>query len=311
MAILPRTLLTQPAPAAVAAVSLFGLTVLGTTAMQVVQSERVTAEYESPCAEVSESQGMQQFWSEASWLRYVYCFDQHNDSSGVVIAASEGLERYPQSERLYNVKAYHQIELHQYRSAVDTLKTGLGVVGQPTNGVMENNLAWSYLWVGEGDEEKSRRLYQASLDREPYACETIHTGLFVEFETARNSAGVARAEALMNFQSLRNRYQSCENRDAKWGTVVESAGASVLYGEVEAMMNTPFDGKPDATMRAAAQSLRRHHSTASAGMLCSEAMPFDDLRRQCIQQVKASSVSRVKRAMAREPSERTGPGTIW
>jgi tetratricopeptide (TPR) repeat protein len=282
MAILPRTLLTQPAPAAVAAVTLFGLTVLGTTAHQTMQqTEDVT--YRSACAELADSLGDRASWSELSWARYARCFEAEHAPRMAITAAADGLTWHPYSEQLFNIKGYNEIQIGEHEAAAQTLELGLERV-QPTNGVMENNLAWTYLYLGDGGDEDARRLYQNSLEREPGVCESLHTGLFVEFEIARNTEhGIARAEALKNFQSLRNRYVACENRDTEWNTMIEAVGASVLYSEMETMLDSAFrDAGAQDAMREAVQTMRSHHPQASIAVVCDEAMPLADLRDECV-----------------------------
>jgi hypothetical protein len=113
--------------------------------------------------------------------------------------------------------------------------------------------------------------------------------LFVEFEIARSSKGLQRADWLRNFQSLRMRYQDCANRDTEWFTAVESVGASVLYNEVELLMDTSWDQRGlDLTIRETATMLRDKHPSASVCVLCSEAMPLRDLREECVTQLQRS-----------------------
>lgn len=286
MAVLPRTLLTQPAPAAVAAVSLFGFTIIGISAQQHLDKQQLDMAYTAPCEQLDEELGPRQFWQHNDYVRYASCFEDAADSRGVIAVATEGLAQYPKSQLLYNLKGYHAIELHEFDVAISTLEDGLLQVPEQTSGVMENNLAWAYLWEDEGGTDRARSLYQASLDRES-SCETLHTGLFVEFEFARSSSGIAQAEALRNFQSLRTRYQECENRDARWNTAVEAAGAAVLYAEAEQLMGSPWDQRGlGLTMRITAANLRRHHVSASVALLCSEAMPLRDLRPACVEDVQ-------------------------
>ncbi len=289
MAILPRTLLTQPAPAAVAAVALLGFTLLGMTAHEQLQREQLHATYVSPCADLEAELGARPYWQEVEYVRYAYCLGEHQDDRGAVDVASEGLQRYPGSGALYHLKGYHEIGLREFSAAVETLEAGLRAVPNPKSGVMENNLAWSYLWTGEGGTERARALYKTSLARDPYVCEALHTGLFVEFEIARSSEGIAQAEAWRNFQSLRNRYQDCENRDAGWETAAETASAAVLFAESERLMATVWDQQGlGLTMRLTAINLRRNFPAASVAAMCRDAMPLTDLREVCIDEVQGA-----------------------
>lgn len=280
MAILPRTILTQPSPAAVASVALFGLTIMGTSAWKTAEKKQAMSAYESPCSAVEDQLGMRQLWEESSWIRYAYCFEQQNDSPAAAAIAEAGLAHYPKSETLYNIAGYNLLEAREHHEAVDVLERGIRAVETPTNGIMENNLAWAYLWVGDGGDTKARGLYQQSLDRQPL-CETLHTGMFVEYEIARSHDGIERAEALRNLQSLRNRYQPCENRDGDYMTVVESIGAAVIYARVESMLGQGWDDRTDHTLRGAARSIKQRYPATSVQLLCDEAMPQRDLRDDC------------------------------
>lgn len=295
MAILPRTLLTQPAAAAVGAVALFGFTIVGLAAHEQHERQQLRQQYSAPCLSVEKQLGAQQHWRELDYVRYASCFEDQGDSARVIEVASDGLTSFPHSQMLYNLKGYHAIELHEFDLAVQTLEQGLREVPEQTNGVMENNLAWAYLWVGQGDTDTARALYQASLTHGPASCETLHTGLFVEFETARNTSGVEQAEALRNFQSLRTRYQACENRDTQWSTTVETAGAAVLYEQTERLLGSTWDQRgQQMTMLAVATSLRSRHSGAPVGSLCQQALPLRDLRASCEDDV-ADALSAIRR----------------
>jgi hypothetical protein len=287
MAILPRTLLTQPAPAAVAAVSLLGFTILGMSANDSFTRSELHRSYAAPCAAVEADLGARQYWQESDYIRYASCFEQHHDARGSIEVSRQGLQRFPTSQILYNLKGYNEIGLREFDDAVETLETGIQLVGEPTNGVMENNLAWAYLWTGDGGTEHARALYETSLSREPYVCEALHTGLFIEFEIARNSSGIAQADALRNFQSLRTRYTDCENRDGSWDTAVETTGAAVLFSEAERLLDTAWDQQGlGLTMRVTAKILTVNHPSASVTSLCNDAMPLGDLRDECVDEVQ-------------------------
>lgn len=280
MAITPRILFTQPASAAVAAITLFGLSVLATATVHDLRREEALRPYASPCSDLREQMGPKSMWSEAGWVRYAYCFDANNDSPAAATVALDGLQEYPHSETLYNIAGYHLIEMGSYRAAVTTLERGLRTIGTPSNGVMENNLAWAYLWIGEGSSDAARGLVLASLSRDPQVCETIHTGLFVEFERARSTVGLDRAEALKSYQMLRNRYTACEHREETWENLIETTGAAVLDVEVESMLDTGFRAeRTNETLRVAADRLDDYGSLASP--LCAKAIPMSDLRDDC------------------------------
>jgi tetratricopeptide (TPR) repeat protein len=206
MAITARTILTQPAAIAVAAVTLLGMTVLG-SALYSSSSCATSMQNRDPCDRPLLTQN-ENSWSEADWISYVSCFEARRDARGTVKAASLALDHQPQSEILWNVKAYNQIELGHYRPAVETLRTALERV-EPTTGTMENNLAWAGLYVGM-DVEEARDLYVSALEKTPQSCEMIHTGLFVEFQRAQTEDRYVRFWSLKKYKQLR--YNNSNNR---------------------------------------------------------------------------------------------------
>lgn len=279
MAIFPRTVLAQPAAAAVATVALFGFTVIGLAAYQASQGPQVYQNYEHPCSALAHSTpGPTSAWSEGDWVRLTECFVGVDDMVGALEIATEGVMRYPRSEMLINLKGYHQIGLGSYEEAIDTLETGLHVVGHPRSGVMENNLAWAYLYTGDGAEPRTRALYQRALVRSPDVCELIHTGLFVEFEHANGTTSVLdRSAALIRFAELRQQYSSCMMRDGTQNTGVEAIGVSVLYNELLRAHNWEVATMRGITLQSAAQAT----AEMSTAELCTEAMPIARLRGEC------------------------------
>lgn len=282
MAILPRTVLAQPAAAAVATVALFGFTVIGLAAHSTVKR---AAPYDAhPCAELAaQTPGTPSSWSEYDWVRLTECFVAADDVHGALKIASEGVVHHPTSEALVNLKGYHEIGVGSYYEAIDTLEQGLNYIN-PRSGVLENNLAWAYLYVGEGDAARTRELYQRALMRSPGQCELIHTGLFVEFEQAANAGTLARSAALIRFSELQTQYSSCMMRDSDADTGVEAIGVAVLYGELLR------DFSWDATMMRSLTTKRAVEVTAgmSAGEVCTEAMPIERLRTTCVELVQAT-----------------------
>lgn len=307
MAITPRTILTSAAPATVAVVSLYFFTVLGTSLFTcmtnsdddrvevVTFSEPSSADTEdlyrsSACDHVAERFGVDKSdWSEFAWVNFAYCFDQESDSKMVINTAREGLNHHPRSEVLYNLKGYHQIVLEKHVEAIDTLRRGMDNVSHHRNGVMSNNLAWAGLWAPrEMHLDEARHLYVRSLAMSPNSCETIHTGLFVEFAQAnQGSNALERYEALKRFGDLRNRYNRCLDRleDGKWLTVVEIVGAAVLFDNVD---NTANSNEVHPLMRSATSTLVAEHPDASIDQLCREAMPLAEFHHDCVESVEDS-----------------------
>lgn len=278
MAITPRTIFTQPAPAAVLGVALFGLTVLGTHLWD-VDRHVVPAPTDAPCADLAQEQGDQRSWGAAQWARYATCLDHAGRWSEARRAAARGQLHYPSSEALINIEAYAYLRMDRPGEAVAVLDAGLDRVGSPTNAIMENNLAWALLWDTNPDLERARHLYRRALDREPQLCEALHTGLTVEFGIATSTDGMQRAEALKEYTSLRHRYQACENRDREWSTTVETAGTAVMDSQIETWL-APTQ-RSNETLRTVATTIRSTYGPRVTGVLCYEAFPLVDVRAHC------------------------------
>ncbi len=309
MAITPRTILTSAAPATVAVVSLYFFTVLGTAAFTCLTNtddtsvdstpvtqadDEKTVYYSNACDHVSERFGDDRSqWSEFAWINYTYCYDQKGLSNLAIQTAGQGLEHYPRSETLYNLKGYHQIVTEEHAEAIDTLRRGMESVSHHRNGVMSNNLAWAGLWEPRKmDLNEARTLYIHSLALSPNVCETLHTGLFVEYAIASQSQGLERFDALERFSELRNRYNRCLDRieDGEWMTVVEIAGAAVLFDSID---NPDNSDAVHPLMRTATSALISDHGHASIDEVCQEAMPLADLHHQCVDAIKDSMVAQV------------------
>ncbi len=301
MAITPRTILTSAAPATVAVVSLYFFTVLGTAAFTcmtkgdnvqdipiVMTGEHHQVYTSTACNHVADQfESDRSLWSEYAWANYTYCYDQNDQSEMVVRSAAEGLKYHPQSEILYNLKGVHQILLEDYAGAIDTLSDGMDNVEFHRSGQMANNLAWAGLWEPRLMRlDEARSLYIEALARSPYACELVHTGLFVEFAIASQSHGLDRYDSLKRFNDLRNRYNRCLDRleDGDWMTVVEIVGAAVLFDNIDSAHVD--DVQP--LMRSAVRVLQREHGDVSIDDVCSEAMPLADFHHQCVDAVTSA-----------------------
>ncbi len=280
MALSPRTLVNNPAAAAVAAVTIFGLTVMATSLNSKVQdckrsSETPSYVYEVPCASVADQLGDRATWSELEWLTYVACFEARNDSRMLVGVTSEALLHYPQSETFWNIKAYHQMVLGDYRAAGHTLRAGMRII-EPTTGTMENNLAWASLWTGDMTNAEMRLLYASSLEREPRLCETLHTGLMVEYKIAAETSSYERAEALKRIERLRQRYERCDRRSVSspWDLMVEQAGAALVFEGYEDMLyGSHLNEDTRLQFRQLEHQWTRSFPGASVDAMCSEAIP--------------------------------------
>jgi len=324
MAITPRTIFSSAAPATVAAVSLLAFTAVGTVAyMSAQQCDRSEKGLEKPanaaatgCEDLSEALGSDRSqWTERDWVQYANCFKRQKNARAAIEAASEGLRHHPNSAPLYNIKGYHEITLERHTNAIDTLRTGLSRADTPYTGVLENNLAWAGLWAPrELSLEKARGLYRRALDKEPNVCAYLHTGLWVEYATARQASGVDRFQALKKFEDLRTRYASCLDRldQANWKTVAEIAGASVMYSDLAgdaAGVETESESQPSGRelLDRVARTLKQNYSGVGVDGLCRDAMPVSTTHQTCVEQLNRA-MRRVEEDDGAESGESAGIG---
>lgn len=301
MAITPRTIMTTPATAAIAAASLFALTAAGMYAFNACGSscsglrtnEIVTFEnidQTDACDTMASRMGDRASWSEFDWFQYASCYDQLRDSPRAVEAASEGISFYPASEALYNLKGYHLIVMRDHTRAVETLEEGMRQVGYPTSGTMPNNLAWAGLWVPrELKVDRARELYRLSLALDRNVCESLHTGMWVEHTIAAQSQGVQRADALRTLANLRQQYEPCRTRyqSGDWTQLMEVLGAEVLYADIDEQTGD-INTSDLQVMQGISQALRNNHRGASIDSICREAVPTDTAHHRCVELVHAS-----------------------
>ncbi len=306
MAITPRTILSSPAPATVAVVSLYLFTVVGTAAYTSLMKGDCALSSSPPAATACESAAVSQFgdqaeWSEFAWVQYAYCYDSLEDSRQAIRAADEGLQDYPTSQLLYNLKGYHQIVLGEHSDAIDTLREGMERVEHQQNGVMANNLAWAGLFEPRQMRlEEARELYLQSLARSPRVCESLHTGLFVEFAAASRTHGLDRYDALRRFTSLRSQYEGCLHRLERgdWMTTVEIVGAAAVFDDVD----NPNPENVSSLLQRSTRVLMTNFPEKSATEVCDEAMPMPDFYHQCVEAVQRGM--RANRLADRNHAER-------
>jgi hypothetical protein len=300
MAITPRTIFTNPASAALTAASLFAMTAAGMYAFTTCQSSCSYQEVEpvqvqeltSTCDFVRDSLAASQAtWSEADWFKYASCYDEQGNSKRVVEVSTRGLRYHPGSEALYHMKGYHQIGRKQYTPAVPTLEDGMRRVGAPSSGTMANNLAWAGLWAPrEMTRERARRLYKLSLRYEPNVCETLHTGLWVEYAMAKENTGLVRAEAMRNFNALKRHYTACTDRymSGKWDSLIEVLGAAVVIQDLDNELNRDSNyvvrncNKKTKLIEKVSKELRKRYRGASIDALCRESVPVASAHHTCV-----------------------------
>lgn len=293
MAIAPRTIIRNPALLALTSLAATAVAAGGLFVMVFTCSKAPTHHtvYEAQtCTYVVDSQD-QNVWSEFDFVNVVSCFDDQDDHVAALNTARTGLQRYPTSEVLWNLRGYQEIELQDYEAAVATLRTGLTRV-TPTNGVMENNLAWAGLWASRTmDLREARRHYTASLERDGASCEALHTGLWTEYAIAASQSDMERKNAMQRYDALRVRYSGCEQRldPSNLDTVEEVLGAATIDFEMSRLEAGTRGPQVWAAARSSANLARQAVNTAnSAGVqdieaLCAAATPIPSAQHACMQ----------------------------
>lgn len=230
--------------------------------------------------------------SEQQWIYDVKNASIANRFESAISIASQGLIDYPRSEALANLKAIHEIELRRFKSAVITLERARRVV-TITDGTLDNNLAWAGLWTGM-NRDRLQNLYIAALMMENKSktksknkCETIHTGMWVEYVVASENTGATRLRAIDNFDSLRRAYDGCERRKVtnkdEYG--YELVGAGLIEREMRGfMLHHP------SKFRSRLFELGRKKISWSITpkTICENASPLMSLRSQCEQEIRRS-----------------------
>lgn len=310
MAITPRTVFSNPATAAMTVASVLAVSAIGVYAMSScakysgckMRAKQVAVKriaQDSPCDHIRQSNGPDKsHWSEYGWFQYASCFADQNNSRHVVEVSSQALSYYPRSEAIFNLKGYHLVQLREYTEAVHTLRLGIERVGRPTSGTMANNLAWAGLWAPrEMKLTEARSHYKAALAVEPGVCETIHTGMWVEYGVVKHGEGFERLEALRQFNRLSEQYTACHDRykDGSFNSMVEVLGAAVLISE---MTDGPSldNVAPDVRLlNEVTSELRQRYKGTSIDYLCRESIPLATAHHTCTE-ILSSSVKNQQRA---------------
>ncbi len=225
--------------------------------------------------------------TEAQWVQVISPMADHRLA---VVKSKQALAQHPRSEILSNLKAIHEIEARRFHDAVLTLQKAKTVIS-PTTGTMDNNLAWAGLWTGQNRTEL-QRLYSAALRFDSADCNVIHTGMWVEYALAAESAGATRERSLLRYRALRHKYEGCEFRAdnrAPNEFAYEVIGAGVLDQEISKL----------ATNRRGTSRLVQAGVNKATNLnpvqLCAKASPILSLRKQCEQAVRVAASSNVIR----------------
>lgn len=182
---------------------------------------------------IRQNGSVESMWSVADWSLMASCFEAQENNALAERTAARGLAYHPRSETLHNTRGYNLIVMEEYDRAVAHLRVALQAV-RPTDGVLQNNLAWAGLFASDKMTlSEARRHYKASL-RHGGSCEAFHTGMWVEYGVAARSHGSARDAAIATYQGLRAKYEPCTSRVNQGDRTVgyEVAGAGILDQEM-------------------------------------------------------------------------------
>ncbi|MEZ4458589.1 MAG: hypothetical protein R3E66_02455 [bacterium] len=298
MAIAPRTILKNPA---LLALTTLAVGAVGAGGMLALYLASVSCQYPAnvqnfdPCAYTVESSDTSR-WTEREFVAHATCDAGMDNDWGALDTAKTGLLRYPSSEVLLNIRGYHEINLGLYDEAVDTLRNGVARV-TPSNGVMENNLAWAGLWAPRKmDLREARALYTRSLERDPNSCEAVHTGMWVEYAIAAKEGEAERRNAIKRYDTLRDRYDGCERRLAEPSEdrIQEVLGAATLDFEMSKLAAANNQTKPawarahmSTILARSAMTVARSEGMTDVDTLCSGATPIGQTHTTCVQLAKA------------------------
>jgi hypothetical protein len=232
MAITARTIITNPAAAAVAAWTILGVSLLANDISLPVDAKSVCGSELGPTATEYEYLDQMQCLSDSGFLERSY-------RVGVVAVTA-----FPTSEALNNQLGIVSIQTERYQEANVILARALQRI-RPSNATMENNLVWSSLWAPRLTVQTQRDLYVRALEKEPRLCEALHTGLMVEWRASRAGTSFSRAEAISAFAVLSDRYERCEygTTPTAYDKLTEDLSVATAMSDIDQMLDVSYNIK--------------------------------------------------------------------
>lgn len=299
MAIAPRTVIKNPALLALTTLAVGAVGMVVANMYMHVNARGCTmyappVQASSPCERQVGTLDKRQ-WGEREFISVAMCEANMQNDAAALAVARKGLLRYPSSETLLNIRGYHEISLGMYDQAVDTLRGGVARV-TPSDGVMENNLAWAGLWSPRKmDLSEARRLYVSSLERDPSSCEAVHTGMWVEYAVATSAGDVERRNAIRRYDLMRDRYDGCERRLANPSVdrIQEVLGAATLDFEMSRLAANDrvkpawARAHTSAVLAREAMNVARAQGITDTEQLCAGATPIGQTQSTCLKLTKA------------------------
>ena len=259
MAITPRTIITNPAAAAVAAWTVLGVSLMINDGM--VGRPEVAPTGCSERAPVT----------EYDYLSKMQCLSDHGHLQQAVKVGSVGVQAYPLSESIHNQLGITYIQMGQYGNAVVGLSRALEYI-RPSNATMENNLVWASLWTRANVAEQ-RSLYRRALAKEPRLCEAIHTGMMVEWRAAKERRAFEKAEAIAAYASLADRYDTCSRGSERtpFEKATEDLSIATAQVEIDRMLDISYNLQTSRKVTAVLNTAGQEGWTMAS--LCNEAIP--------------------------------------
>lgn len=246
MAITAKTIVTNPAAAAVAAWTILGVSIMSTH----VDSTPYDA------TSLCESTEITSAWQARG---EVQCLMDHGFHAQARRQAIDHLKVYPRDEGLYNQLGIVNIQMERYEEASVVLARALREV-RPTTATLENNLVWSTLWVGNLDIEGQRRIYRRALEREPELCEALHTGMMVEWGAASAAHSFEQVDAIREFTALMERYLNCQrgSEPTDYDRVLEDLSVVTALVDIDRMLGVTYNLRTSKLAQSVSLRLETH-----------------------------------------------------
>lgn len=259
MAITARTIITNPAAAAVAAWTILGVSLLAN-------------DFKSPMDSSALACGSSSVDTEYEYLGRMQCLSDRGYLGEARDVGVDAVRVFPTSEALNNQLGIVSIRMGRYHEASVVLAKALQRI-RPSNATMENNLAWSTLWTPQLEPQAQRDLYVRALEKEPRLCEALHTGMMVEWRASRSGTSFSRAEAISAFVTLSDRYERCERTSTPtpYDKLTEDLSVVTAMSDIDQMLDVSYNMKTAREVNKALITLGQHEWDAAGA--CEQAIP--------------------------------------
>lgn len=259
MAITARTIITNPAAAAVAAWTILGVSLLAN-------------EFTLPMDSASMVCGSSALTTEYDYLARMQCLSESGYLGDARDVGVEAVDVYPTSEALNNQLGIVSIQMERFHEASVVLARALQRI-RPSNATMENNLAWASLWTPQLEIQTQRDLYVRALEKEPRLCEALHTGMMVEWRAARAGTAFSKAEAISSFVTLTGRYEQCERNTTPtpYEKLTEDLSVVTAMTDIDQMLDVSYNLQTSRELDAVMTELEQNDWDYA--LACEQAVP--------------------------------------